>query len=196
MISVQWSRVATSLVYALRTFAYLAAGGGILVPDTASYSQGGSAWSSPLAASSGLVGGFYGVAILGVVSSLVYGWYLGAPHVTAFRRYIPLLFPYGCHASADGAGAAAAIPALGLRQHRFLGILGVSVCHLQAGLCVALAHLLRGRLDLRRGVLLGCFASMIGQGLLGYFHSGQLRYFFLALIVWAAMSANLHRRTQ
>lgn len=188
-------QLGTALVFALRTVAYLAAGGGVLVPDTQSYSEGGSSWSSPLAAASGLAFGFYGVAALGVLSSLALGWHLGSAGVSVRSRCLLLLFPYGMHASADAAGAASAIHVLRERRRWVLAPL-VALAHLQAALCVGFALLLRNKLSFGLSLTIAGALSMIGQGALGYFHSGQIRYFLIGLAGLAIFGARLHSKEQ
>jgi hypothetical protein len=152
--------------------------GGRLVPDTGSYASGGSAWSSPIAALAGRLGGLELVrlvALLAAIASLYVlfrsssGWTF--PTIVAVLL-LPVGAAYLC-AGADALGVLAVVVVLRRSRHavtRFLPL--VCAAHLAAGLGLAASLAARRtmKLPLPAGLLAAGICELLflrGLGLLG-----------------------------
>jgi hypothetical protein len=130
-----------------------------LWPDTALYASGGAAWSSPLAALVGTLGGWRGVQLLGLVGAISFGALVGWL-VPLRRRGVRLVSSfvlppswYTYCASPDALGATAALVSYRVRGWRreALAVGGTCAVHLVAGL-VLLACLVARRTRISGGL--------------------------------------------
>lgn len=188
-------KAGAAAVFALRACAYIGGSGGVLVPDSFSYAEGGSAWSSPISATAGAVYGMRGVVCVGVVGALALGWFVGDACSRDRRALIPgvvlFVFPFGMQASPDALGAAAAC-AYWRYGWRTWGIPLVAAAHLQAALVAITTVPFKRWSGVWLIPLAGSAGSMVGQGMLGWFHAQQVRYFVVGFAGCAVLGAMKH----
>jgi len=161
---------------------------GRLIPDTDSYSAGKSAWSSPIMALAGIIGGRTAVQVFAVIFSSILGWNLGF-FVGKLGAISCLIYPPGWSLGYAGADAAGAVGASFLFRTRFFWLVTGGL-HLEA-LCVCLSIWICARFYPRYvpGVALG--VAIIPQLL--FWHI-QIRYLlpgYVIFLIWR----KLHERT-
>lgn len=174
--------VATSLAFGGKTFAYSYFTGGYLVPDTHSYVEGGSCWSSAVTCSLGNLGGYPLLFAASVVYSLALGWYLGTVRL-AWRVGL-FLFPFGMHVSAD----TGAVALLAWKKNWGCKLaLPLAAFHLVVALVYGFGLLTRHVFRQYAG-LAGSGVAWTAQGLLGWFHWQQSRYLLPGMVFAAVYS--------
>jgi hypothetical protein len=179
---------AWAIAFATRTAVFTLMLHARLVPDTTEYMHGRASWSSPLAAASGAVGGWWGLELFAVASSGALGFLVARRARDAGARAGCLtlalaLSPPGFFAafpSADAAGAAGAVVAQ--RHTRVWTVALAAACHLEAALVVVAADG-AARLGVRRVGAVALGAGLIAM--LAQWHL-QTRYLLPGAAIVAA----------
>lgn len=161
-----------------------------LTPDTAEYSSGHStiAWiSSPITSLAGLVAGYQGVCVVGIVGAAALGWIVASYSHSVYRPLFLAASPPGWYTiqpSADAMGAASACVAWRHSDRRLL-VFMVGLFHLEAALAIVGARIVRRYVPIR-GDLLVIAAG--GVACLIQWHI-QVRYLLPGLAILASASA-------
>lgn len=177
------------------SFAYSVARGGVLIPDSYSYAQGRSWWSSPVAA---IVGGFGGMTLLSIFSAIAALAYVGlglywlrnSPVLAFGWCSLVLVGPWGAALGCAGADAAGAVALALLRRRGYRAVPAVCGLHLAAGLALAAQRTTRNMIAPGYALLLACGGEVVvlrALGLVTHSHEPtqmQWRYLLPALLVW------------
>lgn len=160
-----------------------------LTPDTGEYASGHSAiaWiSSPITSFAGLVAGYTGICVVGIVGAAALGWIVASYSHSVYRPLFLAASPPGWYTiqpSADAIGAASACISWRNPDRRLLVLL-VGLCHLEAALAIVGARIVRRYVRIR-GDLLVIAAG--GMACLIQWHI-QIRYLLPGLAILASAS--------
>lgn len=193
-------RVVSAALYGILGLGWIIGEGVELVPDTASYAHGGSAWSSPFAAIAGLVAGRAGLRVIGLVGALALGWIVASFGGT-LRALLLLLalvvspVPFAFCASPDALAAALTVVAYAWSRRDGRAGWWVAFFHLEAALCLLVGGAVQRVLRVRTPAFVlvagvgAIVALAILDRLLGVTPTElQLRYLLPGLAVYATFA--------
>lgn len=165
---------------------------GRLVPDTVEYAHGHAAWSSPLLALAGLVGGLPAVEVVAAAAAIALARVISRANVSSFAAVVLLLvaLPVLGTAGADALGAWAAVVLYGARDiwelPGWARVVLCAICHLVAAFVLAVVvYTRRPSLGILAGLVAIVAEPAVGVLLGRHATAVQLRYLLpgLALVV-------------